>query len=181
MLADPESLRFPWKAISAMQGIRRQGRSYALQLLYQVEITQQSEEETLGRFWLTVDASSKAREFALDLVRATLKHRADIDKRLGASLENWKLARLSVVVRNVLRLAVCEMLILKDTPPPVVINEAVDLTRSFMDEESAPFVNKVLDKCLQADSSMAVGSKADRPAKKPEAAPRVKKRRAKES
>ena len=136
-----------------MQGIRRQGRSFALQLLYQVEIAQQHDEETLGRFWLTVDASAKARDFALDLVRATLKHRTEIDKRLTANLEHWKLGRLSVIVRNVLRLAVCEMLVLKQTPPPVVINEAVDLTRAFMDEESAPFVNKVLEKCWQADGS----------------------------
>jgi N utilization substance protein B len=136
-----------------MQGIRRQGRSFALQLLYQAEIAQQSDEESLGRFWLTVDASAKAREFSLELVRATLKHRAEIDKRLTANLEHWKLSRLSVVVRNVLRLAVCEMLVLKQTPPPVVINEAVDLTRAFMDEESAPFVNKVLEQCWQADGS----------------------------
>jgi len=136
-----------------MQGIRRQGRSFALQLLYQAEIAQQSDEESLGRFWLTVDASAKAREFSLELVRATLKHRAEIDKRLTANLEHWKLSRLSVVVRNVLRLAVCEMLVLKQTPPPVVINEAVDLTRAFMDEESVPFVNKVLEKCWQADGS----------------------------
>ncbi len=141
-----------------MQGIRRQGRSFALQLLYQVEVAQQSEEESLGRFWLTVDASAKAREFALELVRATVKHRAEIDKRLTANLEHWKLSRLSVIVRNVLRLAVCEMLILKQTPPPVVINEAVDLTRAFMDEESAPFVNKVLEKCWQADGSKPVGA-----------------------
>jgi len=161
-----------------MQGIRRQGRSFALQLLYQVEVAQQSEDESLGRFWLTVDASSKARDFALELVRATLKHRAEIDKRLTASLEHWKLSRLSVIVRNVLRLAVCEMLILKQTPPPVVINEAVDLTRAFMDEESAPFVNKVLENCWQADGSKpagATGKKAESPA------PREKKRKGKDS
>ena len=161
-----------------MQGIRRQGRSFALQLPYQVEVAQQSEDESLGRFWLTVDASAKARDFALELVRATLKHRAEIDKRLTANLEHWKLSRLSVIVRNVLRLAVCEMLILKQTPPPVVINEAVDLTRAFMDEESAPFVNKVLEKCWQADGSKpaaSAGKKTELPA------PREKKRKAKDS
>jgi N utilization substance protein B len=133
-----------------MQGIRRQGRAFALQLLYQVEQTRQSDEESLGRFWLTVDASAKAREFALELVRAALKHQAEIDKRLTANLENWKLSRLSVIVRNVLRLGVCEMLYGEKTPHPVVINEAVELTREFMDEESVPFVNKVLEKCWLA-------------------------------
>lgn len=163
-----------------MQGIRRQGRSFALQLLYQVEVAQQSEEESLGRFWLTVDASAKSREFALELVRATVKHRAEIDKRLTANLEHWKLSRLSVIVRNVLRLAVCEMLILKETPPPVVINEAVDLTRAFMDEESAPFVNKVLEKCWQADGSKPAGAGKKAEHSAPHATPE-KKRKAKDS
>ena len=149
-----------------MQGIRRQGRSYALQLLYQIELTQQSDDETLGRFWLTVDASSKTRSFALELVKATLEHRAEIDKRLTANLENWKLGRLSVIVRNVLRLAVCEMLMLRQTPHAVVINEAVDLTRAFMDEESAPFVNKVLEKCWQADGAKGGVAAPEKPAKK---------------
>lgn len=148
-----------------MQGIRRQGRSFALQLLYQVEVTQESREETLNRFWLTVDASAKARDFALELVRRTLEHRPEIDKRLTANLEHWKLSRLSVIVRNVLRLAVCEMLMMRQTPPPVVINEAVDLTRAFMDDESAPFVNKVLEKCWQADGSKPPAGEP-RPARK---------------
>lgn len=147
-----------------MQGIRRQGRSFALQMLYQAEVTQQSDEESLARFWLTVDASAKARNFAVELVQATLKHRPEIDKRLTANLEHWKLGRLSVIVRNALRLAVCEMLMLRQTPPAVVINEAVELTRSFMDEESAPFVNKVLEKCWQADGSKPPRAAAEKAA-----------------
>lgn len=114
----------------------------------------------------TVDASARARDFALELVRATLKQRTEIDKRLTANLEHWKLGRLSVIVRNVLRLAVCEMLMLRQTPHAVVINEAVDLTRSFMDEESAPFVNKVLEKCWQADGSKPAQPSGEKPAEK---------------
>lgn len=130
-----------------MQGIRRQGRSYALQLLYQVDQTQERSPEALGRFWLTVDASQKPREFAQTLVTAALEHEPQIDKILTAHLEKWKLSRLSVVVRNILRLAVAEMVILKLNPDAVVINEAVELTRAFMDEESVAFVNSVLEKC----------------------------------
>jgi transcription antitermination protein NusB len=156
-----------------MQGIRRQGRSFALQLLYQVELSQQTDSESLGRFWMEVDASTKTRKFAEELVEATLKHQVEIDKRLTANLEHWKLGRLSVVVRNVLRLAVCEMLMLRQTPHAVVINEAVDLTRAFMDEESAPFVNKVLEKCWRADpQKIAAASAAElSSAANPEKAP----------
>jgi N utilization substance protein B len=133
-----------------MQGIRRQGRGYALQLLYQVEQTQERAPEALGRFWLAVDASQKPREFATTLVNAALEHQERIDQILTQHLEKWKLSRLPVIVRNVLRLAVAEMLILKLNPPPIVINEAMELTRSYMDEESVAFVNSVLDKCAKA-------------------------------
>lgn len=133
-----------------MQGIRRQGRGYALQLLYQVDQTQDRSPEALGRFWMAVDASQKPREFATTLVNAALEHQARIDRILAANLEKWKLSRLPVIVRNILRLAVAEMLILKLNPAPVVINEAVELTRTYMDEESVAFVNSVLDKCAKA-------------------------------
>ncbi len=134
-----------------MQGIRRQGRGYALQLLYQVDQTREHSAEALGRFWLAVDASQKPREFAMKLVAAALEHGPRIDKILTANLEKWKLSRLSVVVRNILRLAVAEMVILKMNPDAVVINEAVELTRAYMDEESVAFVNSVLEKCRSAD------------------------------
>jgi len=135
-----------------MQGIRRQGRGYALQLMYQVDQTKSREPEALGRFWLTVDASQKPREFAISLVTAALEHQAKIDKILTANLEKWKLSRLPVVVRNILRLAVAEMVILKLNPGAVVINEAIELTRSYMDEESVAIVNKVLDKCSKTEA-----------------------------
>jgi N utilization substance protein B len=136
-----------------MQGIRRQARGYALQLLYQVDLTREHGPEVLGRFWLAVDASQKPREFAMILVNAALENEAKIDKILTANLEKWKLSRLSVVVRNILRLAVAEMLILRLNPVAVVINEAVELTRAFMDEESVAFVNSVLEKCRLADEA----------------------------
>jgi N utilization substance protein B len=141
-----------------MQGIRRQGRSFALQLLFQIDITGDSGTASLERFWLTVDASQKARAFAMQLARAVIKHQAEIDRILTANLENWKLSRLSVVVRNILRLAVCELLVLRLNPPPIVINEAVELTYSFMDEESAPFVNSVLERCRLAEESAATAA-----------------------
>ena len=86
----------------------------------------------------------------MTLVNAALEHQPKIDRILTANLEKWKLSRLSVVVRNILRLAVAEMLILRLNPEAVVINEAVELTRAFMDEESVAFVNSVLDKCRLA-------------------------------
>jgi N utilization substance protein B len=150
-----------------MQGIRRQGRGYALQLLYQVDQTKAQEPEALGRFWLTVDASQKPREFAMVLVKAALENQAKIDKLIQANLEQWKLGRLPVVVRNILRLAVAEMAILKLNPAAVVINEAIELTRSYMDEESVAIVNSVLDKCSKAHPEGKAPSEGKAKAPKP--------------
>ena len=83
-------------------------------------------------------------------MEATLAHREEIDRELTASLTDWKLTRLSVVIRNLLRMSWCEMMILGEVPFPVVVNEAVDLARKFMDEESAKFVNSVLENCWKA-------------------------------
>jgi len=133
-----------------MHGHRRQGRTYALQLLYQLEQNPEPVDAAKDRFWRGSHASGRAREFGTMLVEQTMAHREAIDAALNASLQRWKLQRLPAVVRNVLRLSYCEMLIVADVPFQVVVNEAVELTRAFMDEESARFVNSVLEKCWRA-------------------------------
>ncbi len=136
-----------------MFGIRRQSRVFALQLLYLMEM-QQSEAESLQvPYWRRAHASKKARAFAQQLVQNTCEHRPQIDALLTEHLANWKLHRLPVMVRQILRLALCEMLIIKETPHQVVINEALELTRSYMDEASASFINSVLDKCWHAQAN----------------------------
>lgn len=128
-------------------GVRHKGRAFALQLLYQREIGQGLSPDDVELFWRHSGAPAKARAFATELVEATAARLPEIDQGLTEVLENWRLERLSVVVRSVLRLAYCEMVLLREAPHAVVIDEAVELTRDFMDEESARFVNSVLDKC----------------------------------
>lgn len=136
-----------------MRSQRRQGRELALQLLYQIEIS--PEADAVPRFWESNRASGVTRRFTEALVNGTLDHLGEIDERLSADLENWKLGRLSVVVRNLLRMAVFEMVIQQDVPYQVVIDEAVELARDFMDEPSSRFVNSVLEKCRLAASHRA--------------------------
>ncbi len=131
-----------------MPSPRRQGRELALQLLYQIEIS--GEPEAMARFWERKPASKRVRSLAESLVQGTLAHRSEIDGRITAELEQWKLGRLPVVVRNLLRMAVFEMVIEEDVPYQVVIDEAVDLARDFVDAESSRFVNSVLEKCRLA-------------------------------
>lgn len=133
-----------------MPGERRKGREFALQMLYQWELQHALDEEARVRFWAGTRASQKVQAFATALTEAVLANSESIDKLISDNLEQWKLSRLSVVVRSILRVSVCELLVLRDVPAPVIINEAVDLTRSFMDDDSARFVNSVLEKCWRA-------------------------------
>ena len=140
-----------------MPSPRRQGRELALQLLYQIEIS--DEPETISLFWERKPASKKARGLAESLVKGTLAHLPEIDRRITAELEQWKLRRLPVVVRNLLRMAVFEMVVEEDVPYQVVMDEAVDLARDFVDDESSRFVNSVLEKCrLAARQAAAAGT-----------------------
>jgi len=112
-----------------MQGLRRQGRTLALQLLYQAEIQKGLDAATAELFWKSEKASRKARAFATELVEATLAHQEEIDRELTAVLRDWKLTRVSVVIRNLLRMSWCEMMILGETPFPVVVNDRWSSTR----------------------------------------------------
>jgi len=116
-------------------------------LLYQVEISETADLTSAGLCWQEQPPTGEARTYADALVAATVANLAEIDARLSHNLERWKLARLSVVVRNLLRMAVCEMIVMGEVPFQVVINEAVELARGFSDEASAKFVNSVLEKC----------------------------------
>lgn len=144
-----------------MPGTRRQARILALQLLYQTEIDPGGGSEAQSRFWSKADSSKRTRAFAEALFRETLARRGEIDALLTSCLERWKLSRLPVLVRNLLRLAVCEMVHLRESPHAVVIDEAVSLAREFVDEDSAKFANGVLQRCwdtAQSDEEAAGGN-----------------------
>lgn len=126
-------------------GDRRKGREYALQMLYQIEVGAAGQEETLSGFWEGKSAAREVREFAESLVSGTLRSLPEIDSVLREGLEHWRLPRMAAVDRNVLRLAVYEFLHQKDTPPVVVIDEAIELAKRFGGDESGLFINGVLD------------------------------------
>ena len=114
--------------------------------MYQLDISKEKTEAAQVLFWEESRASEKARAFGEALVARTLGSEARIDALLAAALENWKITRLPVVVRSAIRLAICELVIIAEEPPAVVINEALELLRSYMDEDSAKFANGVLEK-----------------------------------
>ena len=128
---------------------RRRAREAALQMLYQCEIGRSGAYEAIATYWPSRDAEDTLplpmQEFANSVVRGTLERRDEIDGLLAAHAQNWRVERMTVIDRIVLRMGVYEMLVEKDTPSKVIINEAIELARSFTGEEAVGFVNGVLD------------------------------------
>jgi N utilization substance protein B len=126
-------------------GMRRRARELVLQLLYQHEHTKADLEVMQRDFDEWIGAAPEVREFADFLLRGTLAHLEELDDELARQTANWRLERLAAVDRNILRLAMFELIHEPDIPPPVVIDEAIEIAKKFGAEESGRFVNGVLD------------------------------------
>ena len=126
--------------------MRHQARSYTVQALYQADLLKSKSTVHSDRFLEQLDTQDETREFARILIEGTLQHRKHIDRRLRHNLDRWKLNRLSVVVRNILRLAAFELCYLKQSTHQVVINEAIELCKDYVDYSSHGLVNSVLQK-----------------------------------
>jgi N utilization substance protein B len=126
-------------------GSRRRARELALQLLYQYELTGASPDHMQANSEDWSGATDGVREFAKALLEGALAHLGEIDDRLAQQTAHWRLERLAAVDRNILRLAMFELLFHPDTPHAVVIDEAIEIAKKYGAEESARFVNGVLD------------------------------------
>lgn len=129
-------------------GLRR-ARVAALQILYQWEVGRVGAHEAIVTYWGSrepdEDLPVPLRDFANNLVNGTAAKVQEIDALLAAHAQNWRVERMAVLDRLVLRLAVCEMLTAPETPARVVINEALELAREFTGDEAVGFVNGILD------------------------------------
>lgn len=127
-------------------GIRRQAREAALQILYIADVAKMPPEDAARMIWAGVELPEKAREFADGLARGASEQKPEIDRVIVKYAENWELSRMAAVDRNILRLAAFELLHHLDTPISVVIDEAVEIAKSFSTQDSGKFVNGILDK-----------------------------------
>ena len=151
-------------------GMRREARERAVQFLFQHDLNPPEDlEAALNHFWESQRTAAIAEDkgnaswgkgrnpsghrrgnglklFAEPLIRGTLEHRGQLDAEIKKYALNWDLHRMAVVDRNILRLAIYEMLHRDDIPPVVSINEAVDIAKKFSTEESGKFVNGLLDR-----------------------------------
>ncbi|MBZ5497903.1 MAG: transcription antitermination factor NusB [Acidobacteriia bacterium] len=126
-------------------GLRRTARECALQMLYEFDVGKHDPEMILDSFWEMNEQPEKVREFACHLFRGALSRIKEIDRLIQGHTKNWRLSRMAAVDRNVLRLAVFELLSDVNTPDTVVINEALEIAKKFSTNESAQFVNGILD------------------------------------
>jgi len=126
-------------------GARTKAREVALQVLYQLDITDDVAEIALQKFQGSFDCGPSARDYAWSLVRGVLEKSADIDARITAVAENWRFERLSRVDLSAIRIAVYEMMADPPLPPEIAIDEAIELSRKFGTAESSRFVNGILD------------------------------------
>lgn len=152
-------------------GKRREARERAVQFLFQHDLNPPEKlDEALAQFWESQRAAAIAEEkapakwgektelppvtaaeaetrlFADPLIRGTIEHRDEVDAHIKKYAKNWELHRIAAVDRNILRLAIYEMLYREDIPPIVSINEAVDIAKKFSTQDSGKFVNGILDK-----------------------------------
>ncbi|MGB6974506.1 MAG: transcription antitermination factor NusB [Terracidiphilus sp.] len=125
---------------------RRKSRELAMQMLFQADVGRQTPEEVQATFWRSGDAvGPEVQGFAEDLFRVATTHREQIDGLIAANSKHWRLERMPAVDRNLLRMAVGEMIGYKSTPFPIVINEALEIARRFSAPESIQFLNGMLD------------------------------------
>jgi N utilization substance protein B len=124
-------------------GTRRKSRELAMQMLFQADIGKQTPDEVRATFWKAGD------EVETD-VRVAVLHQEEIDELISANSRHWRLERMPAVDRNLLRMAIGEMMGFKSTPFPIVINEALEIGRRFSAPESINFLNGVLDAIARA-------------------------------
>ena len=146
-------------------GQRRRSREIALQVLYELETTETEPEEAIRIFYELLDLESEdaeeedacgleaplaCRPFAEKLIRGVWLHMDELDRTITSASEHWRLERMSLVDRNILRMALFEMCHCQEIPHKVSINEAVDLGKTYGSEESGAFINGILDHILPA-------------------------------
>jgi len=127
-------------------GKRRRAREAAIQYHFWHDLQRDETPERMDEFWAFCPATQNVRDFAQPLIEGMRAHLLEIDERIRRYCENYNLTRISAVDRNVLRLAIYEMLYRDDIPPVVSINEAIELAKKFGGGDSGRFVNGILDR-----------------------------------
>ena len=126
-------------------GKRRKARESTLQILFQLEFDDTPPNRVVDSFWKNRKATQEIKEHCRWLVEGIVVHRDEIDRLIQSVSSNWRISRMAIVDRNVLRLAVFELMHEESLAPAIVINEAIEIAKKYSSEEGATFVNGILD------------------------------------
>ena len=148
-------------------GKRREGREAAVQFLFAHELHPEHTPEEQLQFWEIHNAKTSVRSYAETLIKGVLAHVEQIDALIEPVVQNFRIERLANVDRNILRVAVHELLNVPDVPAPVIINEAIEIAKNLGTSESGSFVNGVLHKIAQTVRPKTAALPADPPASEP--------------
>ncbi|HEX7192326.1 MAG TPA: transcription antitermination factor NusB [Thermoanaerobaculia bacterium] len=130
-------------------GARRKARELALQMLFQHDMSGNEPDMITTTFEDLQKSRPNTREFATKIFRGTVDHLSEIDDMIQAQAENWRLSRMAVVDRNIIRMSVYEFLHETDTPKLVIIDEAIEIAKKFGTQKSSQFINGILDGILK--------------------------------
>ncbi len=140
-------------------GKRRKARESTLQILFQLEFDDSDQDKVIDSFWRNKKTSKEIVEYTRYLVAGIISHRERIDRLIQSVSANWRLDRMAIVDRNVLRIAVFELLYEESVAPAIVINEAIEVAKKYSSEEAATFVNGILDAARKKIEGMKKFSK----------------------
>jgi N utilization substance protein B len=127
---------------------RRRARELALRALYAEEMTGNTVSDIIQDMIFEHDAEDKVKQFAEELVKATVKNKEEADRFIAGKAFNWDFQRIAVLDKLILRLAICELLYFEDIPPKVSIDEGIEMAKKYSTEKSGQFINGILDSVL---------------------------------
>jgi N utilization substance protein B len=143
---DGEPLGRDGKVAGLPMSKRRKAREIALQVLYAVDVSHVPWEVSLAETLERRKSVGEAAEYAERLIQSVVDKLHDLDKRVSGCLENWEFKRVSLIDRNIIRIALAELLFFPDTPKKVIINEAIELAHKYSSRDAGRFVNGVIDR-----------------------------------
>jgi len=126
-------------------GRRRKAREETLRILFRLEFENKQIEKTLNQYWESKKTTEEIKEYSTWLVNGIVSDQAKIDNIIQQFSEHWRISRMAIVDRNILRMAVFELLNEKNIAPAIIINEAIEIAKKYSGDEAATFVNGILD------------------------------------
>ena len=126
-------------------GRRRKAREETLRILFRLEFENKQIEKTLNQYWESKKTTEEIKEYSTWLVNGIISDQAKIDNIIQKVSEHWRISRMALVDRNILRMAVFELLYEKNIAPAIIINEAIEIAKKYSGDEAATFVNGILD------------------------------------